>query len=204
MDEGSTSGHREPRLSSVGCLAFAVPLVVLLSPIIALALAWEEFRSRRLYRQFARQHGPAARGLLVYSNSPNWQGYIEREWLPRLEGRLVILNWSERARWAGEQTVEAALFRLLGDREFNPAAIVFRPLAPGRLFRRWVRAIRELDPIAMLAPYERPVEVVRFFQPFRDHKHGRTDSLRAAERRLWAVLDGEDGAPDVVQRGAGV
>jgi hypothetical protein len=137
MAQGSTSRQDVSRLSSVGCLVFAIPLVFPLAPIIALALAWEEFRTRALYRQFVRKHGPAVRGILVYSNSPDRQAHIEREWLPHLDGRLVILNWSERTRWSRERPLEAKICRRsLGDRELNPAAIVFRTLVPGRLFRR--------------------------------------------------------------------
>jgi hypothetical protein len=44
----------------------------------------------------------------------------------------------------------------------------------------------------MLAPCERPVEVVRFCRPFRDYKHGRAEELRIAERRLWTLLGGEE------------
>lgn len=172
-------------------MVFAVPLLVVLSPLIAVFLGWEELRRRSLHRQFIRRHGRDVRGILVYSNSPNWQTYVEQEWLPRLDGRLVIMNWSERARWAKDYPVEAKLFRQLGNREFNPAAIVFRPVTRGQLFRRWLRAIRELDPLRMLAPYEPSMDMVRFFQPFRDHKHGRDHTLRAAEHRLWTLLGDE-------------
>src|SRR5262245_20607855 len=38
-------------------------------------------------------------GVLVYSSSPVWQPYVEREWLPVFGGAVVTLNWSERATW---------------------------------------------------------------------------------------------------------
>jgi len=102
------------------------------------------------------------------------------------------MNWSERTRWKQDYPVEARLFRQLGHREFNPAAVIFRPPTRGQLFRRWLRAIRELDPIAMLVPYESSIDTVRFYQPFRDYKHGRDHTLRAAEHRLWALLAAEN------------
>lgn len=187
-DTGNATSKRESPDITAGCLVFALPLMILLSPLIALLLALEEFRSGQRYRQFMRRHGPAARGLVIYSNSPNWQAYIEREWIPRMRGRLVVLNWSERAQWDKDYRLEAKIFRRLGHREFNPAAIVFRSPSPGRLFRRWRRAVSELDPIGMLVPYESPTDVVRFFQAFRDYKHGREHTLRAAERELWSLL----------------
>lgn len=183
------SGNAGTRIVQIGCLLFAVPLLVLLSPLIAALLAWEEYRSRAVYRRFVRQHGASVRGLLIYSNSPNWQGYIEREWLPRIQARLFVMNWSHRERWDREHPLEAMIFSELGDRDFNPAAIVLRKPAPGRLFRRWLTAIRTLDPLGMLAPYDRPADVVRFFPAFRDFKHGRDRTLRAAEQQMWALLD---------------
>ena len=176
-----------------GCLVIALPLLIVLSPVIALVLAWKEISRRALEREFTRRHGPDVRGMLVYSNSPNWQVHVEREWIPRLRGRLVVMNWSERARWDRDHPIESRLFRRLGDRDFNPAAIIFRPPATrGRPFRRWLRAIRELDPVGVLAPYQSRVDVVRFFRPFRDYKHGREHALRAAERRLWVLLGDEE------------
>lgn len=176
--------------AAVGCLLIALPLLVVLSPIISAALAWEEWRAGALRRRFAREHGAATRGLLVYSNSPNWQLHIENQWLPQVRDRLVVLNWSERARWNTEHPLEAALFRRhLGGKEFNPAAIVFRPHKPGQLFRLWIKAIRDLDPLGMLAPYRQSVDVVRFWRPFRDYKHGREQALGAAEAELWGLLE---------------
>ena len=37
--------------------------------------------------------------VYVYSNSPHWQGYIEKEILPRLPDGQIVMNWSERQRW---------------------------------------------------------------------------------------------------------
>ena len=177
-------------VAAIGCALVVIPLLVLCSPLIALLLAWGEWRAGVLRRRFARVHGPATRGILIYSNSPNWQQYIEQQWLPRIGKRLVVLNWSERARWREEHPLEAAIFRRhLGDREFNPAAIVFRSAGRGRLFRRWLASIRALDPIGMLAPYESSVDIVRFYRPFRDYKHGKEHTLHAAEAALWRLLD---------------
>ena len=189
-DKGSTAVR-------IACLLFAVSLLALLFPVIALMLAWEEYRTASFGRLFRRRHGPRIRGILVYSNSPNWKDYIEREWLPRLDGRLFVLNWSERNTWDRTSPLEAKMFRELGDREFNPAAIVLRPHDPGALFRSWGRSIRRLDPIGILAPSSAPADVVRFFKAFRDLKHGREHTLRAAERELWALLDDPE-APRVV------
>ena len=143
-----------------------MPLLVVASPVIAARQLWMVYRKGVLRRQFVRAHGPAVRGILVYSDSPSWKGYIEAQWLPRIGDRLYVMNWSERSRWRQLHPLESRLCRIhLGDREFNPAAIIFleREGAPS-------------------------VEVVRFFEPFRDHKHGKDAALRQAEARMWELL----------------
>lgn len=86
------------------------------------------------------------RVLFVYSDSPNWKGHIEQRVLPRLPQNAVVLNWSRRTQWP-RFSLAVLLFRAFsGDREFNPIALVFARF--------------------------RFVERFRFWQPFRDAKHG--------------------------------
>jgi hypothetical protein len=141
-------------------LAATLPLVLLALPFLAIK-AWLDGRKRRrLQHEFHAQWGTAGKCLLlVYSNSPHWQAYIEENWLPRLGPVAVVLNWSERARWPEEHPLEAEIFRMwAGDREFNPVAIVL--------------------------PEREPVRVIRFWQAFRDYKHGKDRTLKAAEAEL--------------------
>ena len=106
------------------------------------------------------------RVLFVYSNSPVWQSYIEGEILPRLPHGSVVLNWSERRSWR-RWSLAAAVFHCFGGRrEFNPLAIVVRPL-------RWVR-------------------VFRFWRAFRDAKHGNRHALHQMETQFFSFL----GLPD--------
>ena len=103
--------------------------------------------------------------LFVHSDSPVWQDYLAEHVLNQLDGRAVVLNWSERQRWRAEHPVEAYLFTAFaGDREFNPIAI-FVP-ADG-----W-----------------RHVQVVRFWRAFRDYKHGKDAALGRAEQQLEKIL----------------
>jgi hypothetical protein len=149
----------------------ALSIAVVLLPILLLALpflavgAWVDGRKRRrLRREFHRRwRGQGKRLVLVYSNSPIWQTYVEENWLPRLESIAVVLNWSERSRWPERHPLEADIFRTwAGDREFNPLAIVI--------------------------PADGAVRVFRFWQAFRDYKHGNDRALRAAETALAAAL----------------
>lgn len=134
------------------------------TPFLAAAFVYDRWRAAKLQRAFIAQWGPTGRDLLlVYSNSPHWKDYVESHWLPALTDRAVVLNWSERACWTREHPLEAAVFRQwAGDREFNPIAIVL--------------------------PRRGAVQVVRFWQAFRDHKHGRGTALRRAEQELARIL----------------
>lgn len=165
MARTRTSGQRAAA-GLLGLLMLPVLLVVLIValPFLAVGGLLDKWRRLRLRRQFeAKWAGAGKRGLLVYSGSPNWQAYIEERWLPRLDGRLVVLNWSERSQWSERHPLEGEILRrYLGDREFNPAAILF--------------------------PEGREVRVVRFWQPFRDFRHGKDAALRAAEAELFRVL----------------
>jgi hypothetical protein len=82
--------------------------------------------------------------------------------LPRLPENSVVLNWSNHGQWP-RFSVPVLLFRAFaGSREFNPIALVF-------------------ERFSLVARY-------RFWQPFRDLKHGRPEALRMLEERssrMW-------------------
>ena len=64
--------------------------------------------------------------LFVYSESPNWQKYIEENILPKIDGKAVFLNWSKRAEWKESEPLEAKILSHWGgQKEFNPMAVVF-------------------------------------------------------------------------------
>ena len=143
----------------------AIPILVLALPFLAVR-AWLGRRKRcRLQREFHARWGVhGKRLLLVYSNSPHWQAYVEQNWLPQLESIAVVLNWSERSTWATRHPFEADIFRTwAGDQEFNPLAIII--------------------------PADGAVRVIRFWQAFRDYKHGKDRTLRVAEAELAAALE---------------
>ena len=115
-------------------------------------------------RRFRRQYGREGKDLLlVYSNSPHWQHYVESEWLPRWGERAVVVNWSERSRWSGDE----------------PEIVLFRSIAGSRAY----------NPIAVVVPPKGPVRVVRFWRAFRDKKHGKHGPLEHKEHELQWALD---------------
>jgi hypothetical protein len=99
------------RYTKAAALALAAMIGVVIAVVIALAavvgtmlLAQKWLRWRAVVR-FRREWHPKGKDLLlVYSNSPHWQLYVEEHWLPNWDRRAVVLNWSEsdrRGRTAG-------------------------------------------------------------------------------------------------------
>ena len=149
---------------------------------------WDAWRAGAQRREFLRRW-PGKRGILVYSNSPNWQAYVEEHWLPRLDGALVVLNWSERATWDTRHPFEASVFRrYANDREYNPLAIIFTPHTGGDLLKRWARSLGEADLAGILVPTVHNREVIRFWKAFRDYKHGKTHTLERLEAQMFDAL----------------
>ncbi|MEQ1910817.1 MAG: hypothetical protein ABMA15_18495 [Vicinamibacterales bacterium] len=113
---------------------FVVPLALLVGiPILALLIPWlvvtsfvDSIRRRWLTARFRSEFVPrGVVGILVYSNSPNWQAHIEAEVIPRLAGRVATVNWSDRSTWNRTSPLPVRLFRLLKPHEdFNPMGLV--------------------------------------------------------------------------------
>lgn len=100
--------------------------------------------------------------LVVYSDSPNWRDYMIEAVLPRLQGRSFVLNWSDRRNWRS-LSLPVAVFRFFGgDREYNPIVIVLRPFRIPKTFRFW--------------------------QAFRERKHGYHTPLHELESRMYNYL----------------
>lgn len=143
-------------------LAIAVLLVPLLLVVAVFALPYFVIRSVGLHVAIWYWWCRRRRDiLLVYSDSPIWHDYIEQQLLPYLGDRAVVLNWSRRKDW--RFSLARAVFRHFGgSREFNPMAVVFRPFRRTRTFRFW--------------------------QPFRDFKHGDPEALHRMESEFFGMI----------------
>jgi len=137
-------------------LIIAIPMVAvallfwLISALLLLSVVWLAWCPRRRY------------AIVVYSNSPVWQEYFERQVIPLLGERAVVLNWSARKRW--RFSLPVILFRVFGgSRQFNPIAIVFAPW-------RWPRTFR-------------------FYKAFRSFKHGRPEDVERLRLEFFSQLD---------------
>jgi hypothetical protein len=131
----------------LGVAFIAAWVVGMVALHLALCLAWLP-RGRRV--------------LFVTSDSPKWKPYLDEHVVPRLPKGTVVLNWSENARWS-PFSLGVWLFRMWsGPREYNPIAIVVRPLGSPKVFR--------------------------FFDAFEEQKRGRPTALEAVEGALFAEL----------------
>jgi len=153
-----------PKKLNTGSKVLGIVLLIGLSPILIIALLLYVLWGIVLYIAIwlTWKKGLV---LFVYSNSPTWKDYIEREVFPRLKDRAVILNWSERKTWRSSLAVLA--FRYFGGyRNFNPIGMIFRP------FHR--------------------VKTYRFFDAFKDFKHGNPAKVEELKKEFLEVLEIRD------------
>lgn len=144
-------------------LALLAPIIVLVVPVVVVAFVLYVASSAFLYLSIWLLWCSRGKDVLfVYSDSPIWQEYLEAQVLPKIAQRAVVLNWSQRKHWK-PSLARFAFAHFGGSREFNPLGIVFRPGRRAQLFRFW--------------------------QPFRDFKHGRDESLRKMESQFFDALD---------------
>ena len=160
---GTTRPTLKTRLQRCSGRVLLALVVLVASPLVLLLLVTYGLYAVLLHVLLWLLWSPTGkRVLFVYSNSPLWQSYIEETILPRLPRGSVVLNWSERRRWRW-WSLSAAVFHFFGgSREFNPLAVVIRPLRWGRAFRFW--------------------------RAFRDAKHGNRDALQLVETQFFAYL----------------
>lgn len=143
--------------------AFFVPLLVLLFPVLVLyAASYWMYRitlDLLIWLWWSRSGKDV---LLIYSNSPIWHEYMTTQILPLVQQRAVVLNWSERTSWPKWSLAVRAFNMFKGARDFNPMVIVFRPFRGAKSFR--------------------------FFQSFKEWKHGDRKEVEQLRSELMQVL----------------
>lgn len=153
-------GMISPKKFSAASKALITLLVIVLSPILIIAIflysLWGAILYIAIWLTYRKQFT-----LFVYSHSPIWKDYIDREILPNIKDRAVILNWSERRNWKNSLAV-LAFHYFGGYRNFNPIALVFRPL--------------------------RLVKTYRFFEAFKEFKHGNPNKVEGIRKELFEIL----------------
>ena len=159
-----------------------VLLLPFLIPLILLVGFWHIGRAivlHTLLLAFWAPHG--RRVLFVYSHSPSWKEYCEREIVSQLPKTAIVRNWSERSHWPRRSLATTLFGAYSGHREFNPIGIVFRPFKPMRIFRFW-KPFRE-------AKHGKPHNLERVTLEFLEEVRGRGEAFfieeaPAAARRL--------------------
>ena len=150
-------GIISPEKRSAVSKIFIALLLIGLAPILILAVLFYFLWGAILYlaiwltlkKQFV---------VFMYSNSPTWKDYIEREILPHIKDRAVVLNWSERRIWKSSLAVLAFRY-FAGYRNFNPIGIVFRPF--------------------------HFVKTYRFFEAFKEFKHSEPKKVGEIKKALF-------------------
>jgi hypothetical protein len=166
MKSHSTTAVRRAQtlLCKVASIALLISIVILVIPfVLALLMGLLVYGTSLTIVVWIVWCTRGIDSLIVYSDSPKWHDYMLESVIPRLRGRSIVLNWSERRHWNSFSLPVAVVRFFGGDREYNPMVIVFRPFRIPRTFRFW--------------------------QPFRDRKHGNDSSLRDVENQLYAYLD---------------
>lgn len=154
---------RKPKWSIIlGGPVVGILLVALLPILIPIGILWVLYAVMLHLSIWLLWSTRGRRVVYVYSNSPNWKEYIEHHILPRLPEDTIVLNWSERKKWNQLSLSVRAYHFYCGDVHYNPAAVVFHPFRRGRVFRFW--------------------------QPFKDYKHGKSEPLQQAEREMFQYI----------------
>lgn len=142
---------------------FSGPGVILLIPwviVVLLGFALYALSMALVVRMVSLVRGRYI--VFVHSNSPVWQDYIAASILPRLPTDSVILNWSDHLKWKWLSFL-VRVFRLYGgDTNFNPIGLVGTPL--------------------------RGVKTFRFWEPFKEFKHGNQKPVRDLEAAFFAHI----------------
>ncbi|MGE0133249.1 MAG: hypothetical protein AB7U82_34665 [Blastocatellales bacterium] len=89
--------------------------------------------------------------LFVYTQSEHWSPYIEQKILPSISDHAVVINRTTQQQWKKEFALEKRAIELWADIEANPIALVFKPY--------------------------KKVKAFRFYEAFRDFKHGKESKL---------------------------
>ncbi len=157
---------------------FFLVFLAILFPVIIFFLFYHFIKGKRLGFLVRQRWYPKGKHLLfVYSDSPVWKEYVEEHILPQIRSQAVVINWSERSQWEWKGTLELQVFQHWG----RVSQHMFR----GR--KEW--SGKEFCPIAIVfKPWRKP-QTIRFWQAFKEYKHGKDSSLKKCERELFDLLE---------------
>ena len=152
------------KLVSILLVPILIILVVLLSPIIVVWYLRYLAKGLILKHSFRKKLKKENKNILfAYSDSHHWQQYIEENILPVIESSAIVINRSRDSEWKNNNPIEYQVIdRWGGGKEYNPIAIIF--------------------------PQKGKIKNIRFYQAFKDLKHGNSAPLKEKENELFDYL----------------
>lgn len=143
---------------------FTVPMLIGIVILLVCLGIWTMIRDSMILRKMRQKYcSEDIHVMFVYSRSPNWQGYIERNILPRLPAGSTVLDWSDRKQWDKKSLEIRYIRHFIGMSDFNPMAIILRP--------------------------DHRTEEYRFYDAFREYNHGWAGYLQSLEVRFFADIE---------------
>ncbi|GEM_PF-2480161 len=175
------SDRKTPISSKLLLVLIFISVIILLPIIIPVGLIL--FLNRKLKLNRAAETTKTAWGpqnkhiLLVYSNSPHWKDYIEKNIIPKIKPYAEILNFSEKSNWhlLEDQT---------GVRLFLAFSGVQKIKSKGKI--GWFG--KEYNPVVIVLLPDAKPKIFHFWKAFRDYKHGKDKKLRILEDELFKCL----------------
>jgi hypothetical protein len=159
----SVQAKRRRRFSDMAGLLLLIVFLPILAPAFLMAgIVFVLYRTVLTVTAWAVLCRRGTNTVFVTSDSPNWNDYLQNNIISRIRSRAVVLNWSEHTHWKRFSLPVRIFFHFAGSTQFNPIAIVFRPFHRTRVFRFW--------------------------QPFKDHKHGKTEPLKRMEEEFFTAF----------------
>lgn len=123
------------KLSSVVFVGLLIILAIWLSPLVLIGLfvylgylIYKAVWKKKILLRIRDEWFPKGKYVFfLYSSSKKWQNYFEQDFIPKIQNKAIIWNWStRRERGWKDDLLEARIlkfFRPLGC--FYPIAIVF-------------------------------------------------------------------------------
>lgn len=140
-----------------------IPLAVIISLII-IGIISSIVSDKLLISKFKKKWFPQNKvALLVYSDSPNWKEYIDKNWIPKIGNRVTTLNWSESNQPGKEKSLESKIhLRFSPPKGYVPMIIFFNKKGPP--------------------------QVISFHKAFLNFKHEKDYLLKKKEKQLFELL----------------
>lgn len=147
----------------IAAILLLVVFVVLASPVYLVLGLRKAYLSWSIRRTLRRAWPADTWILLSYTQSPHWAPYLESHVIPRLGQACVVVDRSQ-SDWKHTFPGEARAIEFWGgQRAHNPLVILF--------------------------PQWRRTKVVRLYDAFLDHKHGKDGALNSTVERLFLLVD---------------